>query len=332
MQRRPRIFVLGSFVMDLIATTERIPRSAQTVYGKSFHMAPGGKGANQALQCARLGADVTMMGCVGDDLFGEKLLETPRAAGVDVSHVVVRPGITSGVGHVTMEVTEHTAQNRIIVIPGANRTLTVEEAAWVKDEIGTYDMVLLQLEVPLEVNLAVARWAREAGVPVMLNPAPAAELDDELLSLVTYLTPNEQEASVETGLPLAADENGPSRDDLQKIAAALWAKGVENVIITLGGAGSAVVGDDSIRYIPCVHMDHVADPTAAGDSFVGALSVGLTVGLSQDQALAFASHTAAITVSRMGAMPSLPTLAEVIALLKERDYRGFDLSVLDALQ
>lgn len=332
MQRRPRIFVLGSFVMDLIATTERIPRSAQTVYGRSFHMAPGGKGANQALQCARLGADVTMMGCVGDDLFGEKLLETPRAAGVDVSHVVVRPGVTSGVGHVTLEVTEHTAQNRIIVIPGANRTLTVEEAAWVKDEIGTYDMVLLQLEVPLEVNLAVARWAREAGVPVMLNPAPAAELDDELLSLVTYLTPNEQEASVETGLPLAADESGPSRDDLQKIAAALWAKGVENVIITLGGAGSAVVGDDSIRYIPCVHMDHVADPTAAGDSFVGALSVGLTVGLSQDQALAFASHTAAITVSRMGAMPSLPTLAEVIALLKERDYRGFDLSVLDALQ
>ena len=332
MQRRPRIFVLGSFVMDLIATTERIPRSAQTVYGKSFHMAPGGKGANQALQCARLGADVTMMGCVGDDLFGEKLLETPRAAGVDVSHVVVRPGVTSGVGHVTLEVTEHTAQNRIIVIPGANRTLTVDEAAWVKDEIGTYDMVLLQLEVPLEVNLAVARWAREAGVPVMLNPAPAAELDDELLSLVTYLTPNEQEASVETGLPLAADENGPSRDDLQKIAAALWAKGVENVIITLGGAGSAVVGDDSIRYIPCVHMDHVADPTAAGDSFVGALSVGLTVGLSQDQALAFASHTAAITVSRMGAMPSLPTLAEVIALLKERDYRGFDLSALDALQ
>ena len=332
MQRRPRIFVLGSFVMDLIATTERIPRSAQTVYGKSFHMAPGGKGANQALQCARLGADVTMMGCVGDDLFGEKLLETPRAAGVDVSHVVVRPGVTSGVGHVTLEVTEHTAQNRIIVIPGANRTLTVEEVAWVKDEIGTYDMVLLQLEVPLEVNLAVARWAREAGVPVMLNPAPAAELDDELLSLVTYLTPNEQEASVETGLPLAADENVPSRDDLQKIAAALWAKGVENVIITLGGAGSAVVGDDSIRYIPCVHMDHVADPTAAGDSFVGALSVGLTVGLSQDQALAFASHTAAITVSRMGAMPSLPTLAEVIALLKERDYRGFDLSVLDALQ
>ena len=332
MHRKPRILVVGSFVMDVIATTEKVPRSAQTVYGKSFHMAPGGKGANQALQCARLGAQVTMMGCVGDDLFGEKLIEPLKSAGVDVSHVLVRPGVSSGVGHVTLEVTEHSAQNRIIVIPGANRTLTVDEVAWIQDEIGTCDMVLLQLEVPLEVNRTVARWAKEAGVPVMLNPAPATDLDDELLRYVTYLTPNEQEASMETGLPLASDENGPCRADLQKIAAALWDKGVEHVIITLGGSGSAVVQGSSIRYIPCVHMDHVADPTAAGDSFVGALSVGLTAGLSQEEALAFASHTAAITVSRMGAMPSLPTLAEVLELVKERDYRGFDPAALDILK
>ena len=332
MYHKPRILVVGSFVMDLIATTERIPKSAQTVYGKSFHMAPGGKGANQALQCARLGADVTMMGCVGNDLFRDFLLETPRRAGVDVSHVVVRDGIHSGVGHITLEVTEHTAQNRIVVIPGANQTLTVEEVEWIKDEIASYDMVLLQLEVPLAVNRAVARWAKAAGVPVMLNPAPATDLDDELLSLVTYLTPNEQEASVETGLPLGTDENGPSKEDLKQIAAALWAKGVENIIITLGGAGSAVVKADSIRYIPCVQMPHIADPTAAGDSFVAALSVGLGVGLTQEQALTFASHTAAITVSRMGAMPSLPTLEEVISLLKERDCKAFDLSILDALK
>lgn len=332
MHKKPRILVVGSFVMDVIATTERVPKSAQTVYGKSFHMAPGGKGANQALQCARLGAGVTMMGCVGNDLFGEMLLELPRAAGVDISHVLVRQGITSGIGHVTLEVTEHAAQNRIVVIPGANQTLTVDEVAWIRDEIAAYDMVLLQLEVPPAVNRAVARWAREAGVPVMLNPAPATDLDDELLSLVSYLTPNEQEASVETGLPLGTDENGPLREDLQKIAAALRSKGVENVIITLGGSGSAVVEADSIRYIPCVHMDHVADPTAAGDSFVGALSVGLAVGLSRENALAFASHTAAITVSRMGAMPSLPTLDEVLALLRERNYRGFDLSILDILK
>lgn len=332
MQRKPRILVVGSFVMDVIATTEQIPRSAQTVYGKTFHMAPGGKGANQALQCARLGADVTMMGCVGDDLFGEMLIEPLKATGVDVHHVLVRPGVSSGVGHVTLEVTEHSAQNRIIVIPGANRTMTVDEVSWLRDEIGTYDMVLLQLEVPLEVNRTVARWAKEAGVPVMLNPAPAADLDDELLRCVTYLTPNEQEASMETGLPLSSDENGPLRSDLQKIASALWSKGVENVIITLGSSGSAVVRDDGIRYIPSVHMDHVADPTAAGDSFVGALSVGLTVGLSQEASLAFASHTAAITVSRMGAMPSLPTLEEVLELMTERNYQGIDFTALDILK
>ncbi len=333
MQNRPRILVVGSFVMDLIATTERIPPSGQTLYGKEFHMAPGGKGANQAVQCARLGADVTMMGCVGDDIFGAMLLNTPHAAGVDISHVAVRKGIASGIGHVTLEVTEHTAQNRIVVIPGANRTLTMEEVSWIHEEIASYDMVLLQLEIPLKVNLAVARWAKEAGVPVMLNPAPATELSDELLSLVTYLTPNEQEASMETHLPLRVDaDNRPDHDDLLQIAAALREKGVEHTIITLGGSGSAVVETDSIRYVPCVQMEHVADPTAAGDSFVGALSVALSVGMTQEQALTFASHTAAITVSRMGAMPSLPLLQEVISLLQERKCTEVPLSALEILQ
>ena len=332
MQNRPRILVVGSFVMDLIATTERVPPSGQTLYGKEFHMAPGGKGANQALQCARLGADVTMMGCVGDDIFGPMLLDIPRAAGVDISHVVVRKGITSGIGHVTLEVTEHTAQNRIVVIPGANPTLTIEEVSWIREEIASYDMVLLQLEIPLEVNLAVARWAKEAGVPVMLNPAPATELSDELLALVTYMIPNEQEASMETHLPLRVDaSHRPDHDDLLQIAAALRAKGVQHIIITLGGSGSAVVEPDSIRYVPCVHMEYVADPTAAGDSFVGALAVALSVGMTQEQALTFASHTAAITVSRMGAMPSLPLLQEVISLLQERKCTEVPLSALEIL-
>ena len=291
--------------MDVIATTEQIPGAGQTVYGKSFHMAPGGKGANQALQCARLGAEVTMVGCVGDDLFGQQLLEPLREAGMDVSHVVVRKGIHSGVGHVVLEVTEHSAQNRIVVIPGANRTLTVEE---------------------------VARWAREAGVPVILNPAPATELDDELLSLVSYLIPNEQEASQETHLPLRFDKSGPWDEDLRNIADTLQGKGVEHVIITLGSYGSAVAETGGPRYVPCVHMEHVADPTAAGDSFVGALSTALAVGLPEDAALTFASHTAAITVSRLGAMPSLPTLPEVLELIRTRGGAGLELSCLDALR
>lgn len=332
MHNKPRILVVGSFIMDVIATTERIPPSGQTLYGKEFHMAPGGKGANQAVQCARLGADVTLAGCVGNDLFGEKLLETTRAAGIDVSHVIMRPDVFTGVGHVTLEVTEHTAQNRIIVIPGANMTLTTQEVSWVRDVIHTYDMVLLQMEIPLEINRAVARWAHDAGVPVMLNPAPAAELDNELLQFVTYLIPNEQEASVETHVPLRMDENGPNWDDLQDIAAVLRKRGVEHIVITLGGSGSAIVGKDSIYHLPCVHMPHVADPTAAGDSFVGALAIGLTIGLNQAQALDFATHTAALTVSRMGAMPALPMLDEVLSLLRERSYQGFDLALLKELQ
>ncbi len=332
LHRKPRILVVGSFVMDVIATTEKIPGSGQTVYGKSFHMAPGGKGANQALQCARLGADVTMVGSVGDDLFGQQLLEPLQAAGMDTSHVVVHKGIHSGVGHVMLEVTEHTAQNRIVVIPGANRTLTVDEVSWIKDAVADFDMVLLQLEVPIEVNRAVAHWARTAGVPVILNPAPATELDDELLSLVSYLIPNEQEASQEIHLSLHFDGNGPRDEDLRDIAAALRDKGVEHVIITLGGYGSAVAEASGPRYIPCVHMEHVADPTAAGDSFVGALSTALAVGLTEDDALTFASHTAAITVSRLGAMPALPTLPEVLDLIESRGGVDFDLSPLDALR
>ena len=333
MNRKPRILVVGSFVMDIIATTEHIPASGQTIYGKEFHMAPGGKGANQALQCARLGADVTMFGCVGDDIFGSMLLEPLRAAGVDTRHVIVRQGAASGIGHITLEVTESSAQNRIVVIPGANTSLTLEETAWLEKEIASYDMVMLQLEIPLAVNLAVARLAHAAGIPVMLNPAPATELSDELLRLVTYLTPNEQEASAETGLPLRIESGTPDDGDLRKIAGALWRKGVENIIITLGGSGSAVVtGNETIRYVPCVKMPRVADPTAAGDSYVAALTVGLAAGMEQTQALTFASHTAAITVSRMGAMPSLPKLEEVIALLQERDCREVPLSLLLELQ
>lgn len=331
MLRKPKILVVGSFVMDLIASTEKAPNSGETVIGKSFRTAPGGKGANQAVQCARLGAQVTMVGQVGGDSFGQEMIDTARSAGVDVSHVLVDQAVSSGVGHILLEVTEHGAQNRITVVPGANFTLKSADVAWLKDAIGSYDLLMMQLELPMDVICTVARYAKDAGVPVMLNPAPAAPLPEELLSCVTYLSPNEHEAAAITGLRLRADESGVNEEDMKQVAAALRQKGVENVIITLGGNGSAVAGRDGVHYTACVKMDHVADPTAAGDSFVAAFCTGLTAGLSQDQALNFASHTAAITVSRMGAMPSLPTLEEVRALMEERGYRGFDLSELDAL-
>ena len=332
MLKKPKILVVGSFVMDLIASTEKAPNSGETVIGKSFRTAPGGKGANQAVQCARLGAQVTMVGQVGGDSFGQEMLATASAAGVDVSRVLVDKDVSSGVGHILLEVTEHGAQNRITVVPGANFTLKSEDVAWLKDEIGQYDLLMMQLELPMDVICTVASYAKAAGVPVMLNPAPAAPLPEELLACVTYLSPNEHEAAAITGQRLYADENGVNEEDMKKVAAALREKGVENVIITLGGNGSAVAGADGVHYTACVKMDHVADPTAAGDSFVAAFCTGITAGLSQDQALNFASHTAAITVSRMGAMPSLPTLAEVRSLMEERGYKVFDLSELDALQ
>lgn len=332
MLKRPKILVVGSFMMDLIASTRRAPNSGETVVGLNFTTAPGGKGANQAVQCARLGAHVTMVGRVGDDAFGQIMTGTARKAGVDVSHVTVAPHESSGVGHILLEVTEHGAQNRITVCPGANFTLTVEDVVWLREEVGRYDLVMMQFELPMEVIETVAGWAHEAGVPVMVNPAPAAPISPKLLACATYLSPNEHEAAIIAGHPLRADENGVNLDDVRAVSAAFREKGVEHLIITLGENGSIVAGKDGIHQTACVRMPHVADPTAAGDSFVAAFCTGLCAGLPQGEALAFASHAAAITVSRMGAMPSLPTVAEVQALLNERGYGGFDPRELDALK
>ena len=180
MLKKPNILVVGSFMMDLIASTKRAPNSGETVIGLKFQTAPGGKGANQAVQCARLGAHVTMVGQVGDDAFGKIMTDPAAAAGVDVSHVSVDPQESSGVGHITLEVTEHGAQNRITVCPGANFTITVDDVAWLREEIGRFDLVMMQFELPMEVIEAVAQWAHDAGVPVMINPAPAAPMSDRL--------------------------------------------------------------------------------------------------------------------------------------------------------
>lgn len=331
MLKKPNILVVGSFMMDLIASTRRAPNSGETVIGMKFTTAPGGKGANQAVQCARLGANVTMVGQVGDDAFGKIMTDTAKAAGVDVSHVTVDPQESSGVGHITLEVTEHNAHNRITVCPGANFTITLEDVAWLKEGIKDFDLVMMQFEVPMEINEAVAQWAKDAGVKVMINPAPAAPMSDALLSCATYISPNEHEAAILANHSISVD-NGINFDDVKIVADAFQARGVENLIITMGENGSVIAGKNGINHTNCVRMPHVADPTAAGDSFVAAFCTGLTAGLPQGEALAFASHTAAITVSRMGAMPSLPTVEEVQALLCERNYQGFDPAILDALK
>lgn len=332
MLKKPKILVLGSFMMDLIASTKRAPNAGETVTGLKFTTAPGGKGANQAVQCARLGADVTMVGRVGNDAFGEIMLATASQAGVDISHVERDPVESSGIGHILLEVTDNGAQNRITICPGANYNIKTDDLSWLKANIGQFDMLMMQFELPMEVIETAAEWAYNAGVSVMINPAPAAPLSRSLLKCATYISPNEHEAASLSQHPLRVSENGVNMNDLQEIADSFHSFGVKNLIVTLGENGSIIADKHGISITPCVKMKHVADPTAAGDSFVAAFCTGICAGLKAADALAFASHTAAITVSRMGAMPSLPTLDEVRDLMTERGYKGFDLSLLDALK
>ena len=331
MLKKPKILVVGSLNMDLIASAERAPRAGETVIGGKFQTAPGGKGLNQAVQCAKLGAGVTMLGKVGADDFGKALVKVAGEAGVDVSRVLTDAAEATGVAMIQLETQNGSTQNRITVCPGANYTVTAEELAWLKGEIAAYDMLILQFELPMNVVEEVAAWAHEAGVPVMVNPAPAAPMSDRLLACADYLSPNEHEAALLADHLIRVGE-GICFEDVAAVAAAFHARGVKNLIITMGGNGSVIAGSGEIHHTPCVRMPQVADPTAAGDSFVAAFCTALTAGLEQEQALAFASHTAAITISRMGAIPSLPTLDEVQALLREREYPGFDPGILDALK
>ena len=331
MFKRPKILIAGSFNMDLTASCTRAPQAGETVIGKKFRTAPGGKGFNQAVQCARLGADVTMVGKVGEDDFGRALLEAAKGEGIDISHVLADPDEATGIAIITLEETDEGTQNRIVVCPGANFTISAQEIGWLREAVGNYDMVIMQFELSMEIVETIAEWAHETGVPVMVNPAPAAPMSDRLLSAVTFLSPNVHEAAILTGHSISV-ENGIDYDDVRAVADALRERGVKNLIITMGGNGSIAVGESGIHHTECVKMPHVADPTAAGDSFVASFCTVLAAGLPADKALDFASHAAAITVTRMGAMPSLPTVTEVQGLLRERGYEDFDLSLLDALR
>ncbi len=326
---RPKILVVGSFVMDQIATTTIFPRQGQTVLGESFRKAPGGKGANQAVQAARLGAEVTMVGKLGRDANGEEMLRVCAEAGIDTSHVLYDPTAASGCAVIILERQPgQSAQNRILVIPGANMTLTPNEVAFLKNGIAQYDLVILQLEIPMEVNIAVAQYAHAAGVPVMLNPAPSAPLPDALLSCLTYLSPNEHEAQDLCGLPIRRTVSGPERHDVRAAAEVLMKKGVKNLLITLGDDGAALCREGVFTHSPCCTGITAVDPTAAGDSFVAAFCVGAACGWQAEETLRFANHTAALTVSSMGAMPSLPRLEAVEALMQARGVAVPDTSLL----
>ena len=330
--KKPKILVVGSFVMDQIATTAIFPREGQTVLGGTFSKVPGGKGANQAVQMARLGADVTMVGKLGRDSNGAEMVKTCEEAGIHTQHMLYDDELMSGCSVIILEKAPgKQTLNRIIVLPGSNMSIQPEEIAFLKEEITEYDLVVLQLEIPMEINELVAAYAYEKGVPVMLNSAPSAPLSDELLSHLTYISPNEHEACDMTGIRISHEGKSVNMEEARAAAAALKAKGVKNVLITLGEAGAILDTEkDGIFYSPCAENIMAADPTAAGDSFVGAFSVGLGCGWGYGETLQFANHTAALTVSGMGAMPSLPSLARVEKFLKERTGTVWDTSALKA--
>lgn len=310
--KQSNILVVGSFVMDQIVTTDVFPRQGQTILAKTFRKAPGGKGANQAVQMARLGANVTMCGKLGHDANGREMLEVCKEAGICIDHVCYDDTAASGCAVIILE--EHpdaSTENRIMVIPGSNMTFKPEDVAFLKDSIGEYDLVVLQLEIPMEINILVAQYAHAKGVPVMLNSAPSAPLPEELLRCLTYISPNEHEAQDLTGIVIAHDGSNVDEEAVKAAAAALQAKGVDQVLITLGSAGATLVKDGVFYHSNAVQGVKAVDPTAAGDSFVGAFCVATCSGVAIEDALCFANHTAALTVSKMGAMPSLPTLEEV---------------------
>ena len=296
--RPPRVAVFGSVNMDLVAYTDQVPASGETVTGKDFRQVPGGKGANQAVAAARAGADTVFLGAVGDDPFGAVLRDNLVDCGIDTRGVRVAPGV-SGVAHI---VVDGRGSNSIIVIPGANGTVTstVEGDAAL---IGNADALLLQLELPMEAVVAAARTGRELGVPVYLTPAPARELPAELLENVDVLVPNEHEAAAITG----------QRDPERAVAALLEL--VPEVLLTLGGRGSlhGLRGGGTV-HVPARRVKAV-DTTAAGDTFCGSFAVARAEGRAPEEAMRFASAAAALAVQRHGASSSMPHRSEVDALL-----------------
>jgi len=302
------ILVLGSFMMDLVVRTERAPEAGETIIGQSFGRFPGGKGANQAVAAARLGGKVRMAGKLGRDQFGDEFLSVLAAEGVDTDLILRDETAPTGVGSI---VVEQSGQNRIIVVPGANMQYAAEETDRLEPVIRESKLLIMQLEMRMEVVQRAAELAARHGVPVILNPAPARSLDDALLANVSYLTPNETELEILSGLPV--------RDvgEAERAAKRLLDKGVRHIIVTLADKGALICTESGTEHVPGFPVQAV-DTVAAGDSFNGALAVQLIGGKPLAEAVRYANAVGALTVTKQGAIPSLPTADEVQAFLAAR--------------
>ncbi|ASA25884.1 ribokinase [Paenibacillus donghaensis] len=304
------IVVIGSLNMDMVVRSGRAPEAGETVIGDSFVLSAGGKGANQAVAAARLGSTVRLVGKVGADAFGSELLEIIKQEGIDSEYLSVSGSRSTGVASIVLE---ESGENRIIVVPGANMELTADDIQLLEPVITGAKLLVMQLEMDLHMTEQAVGIAHASGIPVILNPAPAQRLSDELLSHVTYLTPNETEAGILSGVQV------DNLDSAREAAAVLLRKGVQNVIMTLGAQGALIVNSQGQIHVPGFPVKAVVDTVAAGDSFNGALAQQLTAGRSLEEAVTFANAVGALAVGKAGAIPSLPTLAEVEQFLERAD-------------
>jgi len=295
------IVVVGSLNMDLVMRTPRVPVGGETLNGYEFSTLPGGKGANQAVACARLGARVAMVGQVGDDGFGHTLRDGLAADGIDVSGVTLTASAGTGVA---MILVEDIGQNRIVLAAGANGALTPADIDRHAAAIEGAALLVVQLEIPQPAVLQAIAIANRAGVPVLLNPAPAVQLPDAIWSQLAILVPNESEAALLAGMPVS---DAPSAFAAARV---FRQRGVGCVLITLGSQGVVVVDETGERHLPAQVVKAV-DTTAAGDTFIGGLTAGLIEGLALDEAVALGQRASALCVTRHGAQPSIPYRREV---------------------
>ena len=297
------VVVLGVFVADTAYRADRMPRMGETVMGNSFSLGPGGKGSNQAVAAGRLGADVAMISRLGKDDFAEMALNTWKAAGV-TPYVTQSLDDYTGAAYIFIE--HATGENAIIIAPGAAANISAQDLEDHADLIAAADVFVTQLEQPLGAAQRGLELAKAAGVTTILNPAPAVELPAEMLALCDYVTPNETETEILTGLPVT------NESEAAQAAAALHQMGVKTPIITLGEKGAYLHGHG---LIPAFSVGEVVETTGAGDAFNGGLAAALSEGFTPVEAVRIGSATAGISVTRAGTAPAMPSRAEVDALL-----------------
>jgi ribokinase len=299
------IAVFGSINMDLVVRSTRLPTPGETLIGDTFQTIPGGKGANQAVACARLGAATYMVGRVGDDVFGSTLKQELEDAGVDQNFVEIGAGVSSGIALIAVE---DSGENIIIVIPGANGQVGVRDIKRLEVVLEKTKILLLQLEIPINSVTQAAKIAKDKGITVILDPAPARTLTEEIYRSIDILTPNESEAASLVGFRVDSLENA------HKAAVILHKRGVPQVIIKMGSVGAYTINNGHEKYYEAFPVIPV-DTVAAGDAFNGALAVALNEDYGLNEAVIWGLAAGALSVTKEGAQPSLPTRKELLELI-----------------